>query len=107
MMVRDAARDAPVYGIGATTRATPLIHFAGIGEFITCVCEVPSSEKIGQNMPGTLIPVVDEAKLLEDQPPHALLLSWHIADTVIPKLRSAGYRGKIIIPLPEPRIIDG
>jgi len=108
IMLRAASRDAPVYGIGATTRATPLIHYAGIGEFITCVCEVSTSEKIGQNMPGTLIPVVDEARLIADQPPYALLFAWHIADTLIPKLRSAGYRGGIIIPLPEPRVVvDG
>jgi hypothetical protein len=50
--------------------------------------------------------VVDEEKLLADQPPHALLLSWHLRDGLIPKLRSAGYKGKFIIPLPEPEITD-
>jgi 2-polyprenyl-3-methyl-5-hydroxy-6-metoxy-1,4-benzoquinol methylase len=107
VMLRAVARDAPVYGIGAATRATPLIHYARISEFVTCVCEVAGSEKIGQNMPGTLIPVVDEAKLTADQPPFALLFAWHIADTLIPKLRSAGYRGGIIVPLPEPRVVAG
>ena len=97
-----------VYGIGATTRATPLIHYAGIKDFITCVCEVSSSEKIGTVIPGTQIPVVDEAKLIADQPPYALLLSWHIADDIIPKLRAAGYQGKFIVPLPSPRtVVDG
>ena len=58
-------------------------------------------------MPGTAIPVVDEAKLIADQPPYALLFSWHIADSLMPKLREMGYRGKFIIPLPEAVIIDG
>ena len=98
--------EGPVYGIGATTRATPLIHFTGIADRLECVCEVPFSDKIGSFIPGTKIPVVDEKKLAEDQPPYALLLSWHIAEHVSPKLRQMGYKGKFIIPLPEPRI-DG
>ena len=56
-------------------------------------------------MPGTLIPVCDEARLFDEQPEYALLLSWHIADELIPKLREKGYTGKFIIPLPEPRVI--
>jgi hypothetical protein len=105
-MLDSAATAGPVYGIGATTRATPLIHYTGIAKFIDCVCEITGSEKIGTVMPGTTIPVVDEEKLLADQPPHALLLSWHLRDGLIPKLRSAGYKGKFIIPLPEPEITD-
>src|SRR5258706_5279788 len=95
-----------VYGIGASTRATPLIFAAGIAEFITCVSETPLSEKVGLTMPGTSIPVVEDARLIEDQPKYALLFAWHIADTLIPKLRNAGYKGKFIVPLPEARIID-
>lgn len=97
---------ALVYGIGAATRATPLIHAAGIARYITCVCEVSSSAKIGLTMPGTSIPVVDESRLIEDQPAYALLFSWHIASSIAPKLRAMGYTGKFILPLPEPRIID-
>jgi 2-polyprenyl-3-methyl-5-hydroxy-6-metoxy-1,4-benzoquinol methylase len=106
-LVARAAAAGPVYGIGAATRATPLIHYAGIADQLACVCEVSTSEKIGTCMPGTAIPVVDEAKLVADQPPHALLFSWHIADSLVPKLREMGYRGRLIVPLPEPRIIDG
>lgn len=105
-LIRHAAAEGPVYGIGATTRATPLIHYAGIKAHIACVCEVPGSEKTGQNIPGTSIPVVDEAKLIADQPPHALLLSWHLADSIVPSLRAKGYQGRFIVPLPEARFLD-
>jgi hypothetical protein len=106
-LCQQAASVGPVYGVGATTRATPLIHYAGLNHVLACVCEVPGSEKIGMNMPGTQIPVVPEARLLEDQPPYALMLSWHLAGSIIPKLREKGYLGKFIIPLPEPRIWNG
>jgi hypothetical protein len=94
-----------IYGVGAATRATPLMWFAGIGPFLDCVTEVETSEKIGLTMPGTNLPIVPDAKLIADQPEYALLFSWHIAATVIPKLRAAGYAGKFIIPLPKPEII--
>jgi hypothetical protein len=42
--------------------------------------------------------------LNQDQLEYVLLLSWHIADELIPKLREKGYKGKYIIPLPSPRI---
>lgn len=96
-----------VWGIGASTRATPLIHFARIAPFIDNVAEVPGSAKIGMRMPGTEIMVVDEKEMLADQPPYAVLFSWHWASSIMPKLREAGYAGSFIIPLPEPRVIDG
>lgn len=96
----------PVYGVGAATRATPLMHFTGADKYLTCVCEIAGSEKIGQMMPGTQVPIVDEKKLIEDQPPYALLFAWHIAKDVMSSLRAAGYTGKFIIPLPQPRIVS-
>ena len=98
---------AAIYGVGAATRATPLMHFTGIDAYLTCVCEVAGSEKIGLMMPGTKLPIVDESRLIEDQPPYALLFAWHIATDVMTSLRKAGYKGKFIIPLPEPRIARG
>ena len=107
MLARIHGAGIPVYGVGATTRATGLIHFAGIADHIACVCEVPGSAKIGHTIPGTRIPIVDEAALLQDQPPYALLLSWHLADRLILALRRKGYLGRFIVPLPDPRILDG
>jgi hypothetical protein len=54
-----------------------------------------------------MIPVVDEKALTEDAPPTALLLCWHVADSVVPKLRAAGYEGKFIVPLPQARYYRG
>jgi hypothetical protein len=102
-----ASEAGPVYGVGAATRATPLIHWAGLARWLRLVVEVPGHPKIGSTMPGTMIPVTDEKYLVEDQPPHALLLCWHVAADVVPKLRAAGYEGKFIVPLPQARIWHG
>lgn len=96
-----------IYGVGAPSRASTLISYTGINHTILrCVVETPGAKKIGKFMPGTRIPVVDEKALYEEQPEYALMLAWHIADELMPKLRTKGFRGKFIIPLPEVRIIE-
>ncbi len=100
-------RGGRIYGIGAPSRASTLINYVGLDDgILECVLEVKGSRKIGKYMPGTLIPVVQESPLFQDQPEYALLLSWHIADELIPKLAQKGYRGKFIVPLPMPKIIE-
>ena len=95
-----------VYGIGAPSRASTLVNYVGLDDaIIDCVLEIDGSYKIGKMMPGTRIPVLEESKLLADQPEYALLFSWHIADELIPKLQSTGFRGRFIVPLPTPRIV--
>lgn len=95
-----------VYGVGAPSRASTLITHVGLDEgMLDCVVEVKGSYKVGKYMPGTLIPVVDEARLFAEQPEVALLLSWHIADELMPKLTERGFKGRYLIPLPEPRLV--
>jgi len=99
-------RGERVYGIGAPSRASTLINYVGLDDgILDCVLEIPGSHKIGKYMPGTRIPVEDEQRLFDDQPEYALLLSWHIADDLMPKLKQKGFTGDFIIPLPLPHII--
>jgi hypothetical protein len=101
------SRGERVYGVGAPSRASTLINYVGLDDgILDCVLEVKGSLKTGKYMPGTMIPVIDESRLYDDQPEYALLLSWHIADELIPKLSEHGFRGKYIVPLPVPRIVD-
>jgi len=106
-MVKDLKqKGARIYGIGAPSRASTLINYVGLDDgIVDCVLEVKESHKVGKYMPGTLIPVLDEARLLEDQPEYALLLSWHIAEELAPKLTGKGFKGRFIVPLPTPRVL--
>lgn len=100
-------RGERVYGVGAPSRASTLVTYTGLThDILDCVVEIKGSYKTGKYMPGSLIPVVDEAALFEDQPEYALLLSWHIAEELAPKLRERGFKGRFISPLPSPRILD-
>ena len=95
-----------IYGISAPSRASTLINFCAIDDGVMqCVLEIKGSHKIGYYIPGTLIPILEESKLYEDQPDYALIFSWHIAGELMPKLKAKGFKGDFVIPLPVPRII--
>lgn len=105
-LLKDIKRDGGrIYGIGAPSRASTLINYVGLDNgIVDCVLEIKGSYKIGKYVPGTVVPVLEESRLFSDQPEYALLLSWHIADELIPKLTERGFKGRYIIPLPSPRV---
>jgi hypothetical protein len=106
-LLRDVKeKGARVCGISAPSRSSTLVNYVGLDDSIVdYVAEVRGSLKIGKYVPGTVIPVIEETHLFEDQPDYALVFSWHIADELTSKLRKRGYTGKFIIPLPDPRIV--
>jgi hypothetical protein len=106
-LIRDVKeKGARICGISAPSRASTLVNYVGLDSgIIDYVCEIEGSLKIGKCMPGTLIPVVQESRMFEDQPDCAIIFSWHIADELAPKLRSKGFKGMLITPLPVPRFL--
>lgn len=104
-LLLDCGTRGRIVGIGSPVRANTLLGFvhvdAGMLEYI---CEKEGSPKIGLFTPGTHIPIVDERRLLEDQPEYALVNSWHIGAELMKKSRELGYRGTFIMPLPELRL---
>jgi hypothetical protein len=96
-----------IYGVGAATRASTLIHWAQLAPFLDRILEVSTSDKIGYLMPGTDVPVVDEKVMFTDPPDYALMLSWHIAQPIMRSYVNKGYNGDFIIPLPDPHIVKG
>lgn len=97
---------ARIYGIGAPSRSSTLINYTGLDNgIIDAVMEIKTSHKVGKYIPGTRIPVLAEEKLFKDQPEYALLFSWHISKELVKNLRKKGFKGKFIIPLPDPRVI--
>lgn len=93
-----------IVGIGAPAKGNTLLNYYGMKDKIDYLVE-KSELKIGTFAPGTRIPVVEEEKLFEEQPEYALLLSWNLVDELVPKIRGKGYKGKFIIPMPEPVIL--
>ena len=95
-----------IAGIGAPAKGNTLLNYCNITPEILDYIVEKSDLKIGMYTPGTHIKVVNEELLFKEQPGYALLLSWNIADELIPKLKKLGYKGKIIVPLPSPHIVE-
>ncbi len=95
-----------IVGISSPSRSSTLINYLGLDHnIIDYICEIKGSLKIGKNIPGTNIPVVDEKIIFKNQPDIAIVFSWHIYKELIKNLKKKGFKGKFLIPLPEPRII--
>ena len=94
-----------IFGVGAPSRASTLINYLGLDQdIIDCVLEIKGSYKIGNYIPGTKIPILDEKILSKKMPNFLILFSWHIKDELKKNLKKKGFKGKFIIPLPYPRI---
>lgn len=96
-----------IAGIGSPGRSSTVMNYCGIGpDCLNYIAEQSNSLKVGLYTPGTHVPVVDEARLFEDQPDYALVLAWHLGEAIPRKLRSKGLKSKFIMPLPEPMVLD-
>jgi hypothetical protein len=78
-------------------RAAILIKLLGINEKqIFAVFEKPGSQKIGNYVPGTRIPIKSDLELTKiDNNLPIINLSWHISDEIFEYLNDLGYQGKI------------
>jgi hypothetical protein len=99
-------RGERVVGIGCPGRSSTLVNYTGLDpDLMPYIAEQSTSLKLGLFLPGKHIPIVDEKRMFEEQPEYAVMLSWHYAEPIIAKLRQRGLKSKIILPLPEVRVI--
>ncbi len=99
-------RGKHIVGISSPGRSSTILNYCHIDPvLIPYTAEQSNSLKLGLFTPGTHVPIIDEKKLFKEQPDYAVLFSWHIAGTIIKKLRAKGLRSKFIIPLPSPKIL--
>ena len=94
-----------IAGIGAPAKGNTILNYCKLDTDMIGYLAEKSALKIGLYSPGMHIPVAHESRLCEDHPEAALLLSWNLADELIPKLRQAGFRGQFIVPNPIPRLV--
>jgi hypothetical protein len=94
-------------GVGSPGRSCTLINYFDISKLeMGYIAEQSSSLKLGLYMPGKHIPIIDEKIMLKKQPDYVLLLSWHYYENIVKNLRNKGLKSKIIIPLPEIKVLS-
>jgi len=107
LLVEARASGQEVIGIGSPGRAATLLNYCNIDtDAMTYIAEQSTSLKLGLFMPGAHIPIVDEERMFSEQPGYAVMLSWHYWEPIVAKLRSKGLRSRIVLPLPEVRVLE-
>ena len=94
-------------GVGCPGRSSTLLNYCNMDkQLMPYIAEQSTSLKLGLHLPGKHIPIVDEAIMFQEQPEYAVMLSWHYWEPIVKKLRQKGLKSKIVIPLPELKILE-
>jgi len=105
-LINKIYKEKNIAGISAPSRASTLVNFVGLSdEIVDCIFEIKGSKKIGNFLPGTRIPIVEEKINELKKYDYLIIFSWHIYKEIITNLKRKGYKGKFILPLPNPKII--
>ncbi|MGN6543691.1 MAG: methyltransferase C-terminal domain-containing protein, partial [Aureliella sp.] len=95
-------RGAPLVGNSCPGRSSTLLNFCDIGrDLMPYIAEQPASLKLGKFLPGKHIPIVNNQRLIDEQPEAVVLLAWHYAQPIAEQLRARGLKSQLIVPLPE------
>ncbi len=95
-------------GYGAAAKAATLLNSLALPPGTIDFVVDRSPHKQGWFLPGVHIPIRPPEVLLAERPDYVLLLAWNLADEILgqqEEYRRCG--GRFILPLPDPRVIEG
>jgi hypothetical protein len=93
---------ASLVGNSCPGRCVTLLNYYGMTpDLMPWIAEQPTSLKLGHYLPGRQIPIVDNRRLIEEQPDYVVLLAWHYAGPIAEQLRARGLRSRLVMPLPD------
>ena len=83
----DAKRQGKtVVAYGAAAKGNTLINYAGIRPDLISFVVDRNPAKLGKYMPGSRIPIMDEAKLQETKPDYVVILPWNLRNELTQQL---------------------
>ena len=102
LAINFANKGTPLVGNSCPGRSSTLLNFAGIGpDLMPYIAEQPASLKLGKFLPGRHIPIVNNQRLIDEQPAFVLLLAWHYALPIAEQLRERGLKSEMWVPMPN------
>jgi SAM-dependent methyltransferase len=95
-----------VAAYGAAAKGNTLINFAGIrSDLIEFVVDA-SPHKQGRFLPGSRIPVVDEAMLKEARPDFVVILPWNLRDEIGQQIAYVRqWQGQLVVAIPRIEVL--
>ncbi len=96
-----------VYVYGASNRGNTILQYCGLDHKLIKKAADANPDKWGRKTVGTLIPIVSKEEARRDRPDYFLVLPHHFLKEIKRDEQAyIGSGGKLIIPLPEFRIIS-
>ena len=90
-----------VIGYGASARSSTMLNFCGI-DYNQLVCVADQNPlKHNRYTPGTDLLIVSPEEALKKKPDTVVILAWNFKDEIIEDLKEKGFKGSVIIPLPN------
>lgn len=100
-LISAQAQGRKVAAYGAAAKGNTLLNFAGVRADLLPYVVDRNPAKQGKYLPGSRIPVVDEAHLRADRPDVVLILPWNLREEVVAQLayiREWGGRFAVAVP---------
>ncbi len=96
-----------VAAYGAPAKGNTLLNYCGIGRDFIAFTVDRNVHKQGLLLPGTQIPVLAPDEIEKRRPDYVLILPWNLREEIIAQIKQfPDWRGRFIIPVPEPVILD-
>lgn len=92
-----------IYGIGASISTTHLINQFNLAKSLTSIFD-DDPNKHYKFAPGTGLKVVPLSELPNAPEDAVVILAWQHTNKIFERLKELNYSGKIMIPLPSPKI---
>lgn len=103
---KERARGKEIFAYGASTKGNTLLQVFGLDQKLIRAAAERNPEKWGKYTVGSWIPIVSEAEA-RAHADYFLVLPWHfLADMRNREREFLEGGGKLIVPLPDPRVID-
>ncbi len=99
----DAKRQGlKVAAYGAAAKGNTLLNFAGVRPDMVAYAVDRNPAKQGKFLPGSRVPIVDEAHLRAHRPDRVLILPWNLKDEIMGQLAFIReWGGQFVVPVPQ------
>lgn len=95
-----------IVGNSCPARSSTLLNYYGVDkELLPYLAEQPTSLKLNMYLPGKHIPIINNQRLIDEQPDFVVILAWHYAKPIMEQLKARGLKSDFIIPLPDFKVV--
>tara|TARA_Y100000590_G_scaffold387348_1_gene460793 strand:+ start:9353 stop:10426 length:1074 start_codon:yes stop_codon:yes gene_type:complete len=100
LTARDEGKSVAAYG--AAAKGNTLLNYAGVDSDLISFVADRNPIKQGKYMPGSKIPIVDEANIVHRRPDHVVVLPWNLREEIASQLDYIrDWSGTFVTAVPE------